>query len=150
MAPTRGRIVAAAMLGVSMALTVAGCSTADNDASGSPSGTSSSAPVSPPRQNRDLTYADGDYTAKGWYGGGPSSIDVAVTLADDEITAVKVTPNATNPTSLDYQQRFAEAVSALVVGKDIDEVNLDRVAGSSSTPDGFNDALNKIKAQARN
>lgn len=33
-------------------------------------------------------------------------------------------------------------------GEDIDDVNLDRAAGSSGTPDGFNDALQKIKEAA--
>jgi hypothetical protein len=33
---------------------------------------------------------------------------VSVTLVDDVITAVTVTPRATDPTSLDYQTRFAK------------------------------------------
>ena len=84
--------------------------------------------------SNDSTYADGVYTATGQYGGLPSSITVTVTLADDVITAVEVTPHATNPTSLDLQRRFAAAVPAVVVGKRIDEVNVDRLAGSSGTP----------------
>jgi|GEM_PF-794867 len=94
-------------------------------------------------------YADGEYTATGQYGGLPSSITVDVTLVDDVITDVKVTAHATNPTSLDLQQRFAEAVPAVVVGKRIDEVKVGRLAGSSGTPDGFNDAIEQIKEQAR-
>jgi threonine dehydrogenase-like Zn-dependent dehydrogenase len=39
---------------------------------------------------------------------------VSVTLVDGVITAVTVTPQATDPTSLDYQTRFAQAVPALV------------------------------------
>lgn len=64
------------------------------------------------------------------------------------ITAVEVTPNATDPTSLDYQNRFIGGVDEAVIGRDVDEVELDRVAGSSTTPDGFNDALRQIKAEA--
>ncbi|QWU16728.1 Copper amine oxidase N-terminal domain-containing protein [Paenibacillus sophorae] len=94
-------------------------------------------------------YADGDYTATGKYGGLPSSITVTVTLDDDVITAVKVTPHATNPTSLDFQRSFADAVPAVVVGKRIDEVKVGRLAGSSGTPDGFNAAIGQIKEQAR-
>jgi hypothetical protein len=52
------------------------------------------------------------------------------------------------PTSLEYQTRFARAVPALVVGRNIDEVNLSKVAGSSGTPDGFNAAIQQIKAEA--
>lgn len=95
------------------------------------------------------SYADGEYRATGWYGGLPSSIGVAVTLKDTVLTTVAVTPNATDPTSLDYQRRFAAAVPSVVVGKRIDEVNVGRLAGSSGTPIGFNDALRQIKERAR-
>ncbi len=94
-------------------------------------------------------YKDGDYAATGWYGGLPSSIGVAVTLERAVLTAVTVTPHATDPTSLDYQRRFAAAVPAVVVGKRIDEVNVGRLAGSSGTPIGFNDAIRQIKEQAK-
>ena len=94
------------------------------------------------------TYRDGDYEAKGWYGGLPSNIDVALTLRDDRVVEVEVTANATDETSLDYQERFAEAVPDVVVGKRLDEVRVSRLAGSSGTPDGFNDAIERIKAQA--
>ena len=73
---------------------------------------------------------------------------MSVTLVDGVITAVTVTPRATDPTSLDYQTRFAQAIPALVVGRNIDEVNLSKVAGSSGTPDGFNAAIQRIKAEA--
>ncbi|HEU5102434.1 MAG TPA: hypothetical protein VFU22_25600 [Roseiflexaceae bacterium] len=107
--------------------------------------------VTPSRSaiRNDAIYADGVYTATGQYGSGPSSITVTVTLEDDVITAVDVTPQATNPTSLDYQRRFADAVPAVVVGRPIDEVNVGRLAGSSGTPDGFNAAIQRIKEQAR-
>ena len=93
-------------------------------------------------------YIDGQYSADGWYGGLPSSIGVTVTLADDVVTAVAVTPHATNPTSLELQERFAEAIPGVVIGRDIDELQIDRLAGSSGTPVGFHDALDQIKSQA--
>ncbi|WBB67731.1 FMN-binding protein [Micromonospora sp. WMMD812] len=93
-------------------------------------------------------YTDGEYTATGWYGSLPSRITVSVTLTDNVITEADVTPHAEDPTSRDYQERFADAVPALVVGRPIDEVELDRVAGSSGTPEGFNDALAQIRLQA--
>lgn len=71
-----------------------------------------------------------------------------MTLEDGVITAVEVTPTATIVTSRDFQERFAEAVPDEVVGRPIDEVELDYLAGSSGTTLGFNDALEKIKAQA--
>ena len=91
---------------------------------------------------------DGRYRATGSYGGLPSSIDVTVRLRDNVITDVEVTPQATDPTSRDLQERFAEAVPRVVVGKPIDEVRVGRLAGSSGTPEGFNDALRRIKAEA--
>lgn len=112
------------------------------DAGAEDAGTDGSAPSA-------SEYADGDYTATGWYGGGPSSIGVEVTLESAVLTAVTVTPHATDPTSLDYQRRFADAVPSVVVGKRIDEVNVGRLAGSSGTPIGFNDALRQIREQAR-
>jgi hypothetical protein len=93
-------------------------------------------------------YADGQYSADGWYGNLPSSIGVTVTLADDVITEVAVTPHATNPTSLELQERFAEAIPDVVIGRNIDELEIDRLAGSSGTPIGFNDAIAQIRNQA--
>jgi hypothetical protein len=63
--------------------------------------------------------------------------------------AVGVTPHATNPASLECQRRVAAAVPVVVVGKRIDEVKLDRIAGSSGTPQGCNAALERIEEQAR-
>jgi len=93
-------------------------------------------------------YTDGEYSADGEYGSLPSSIGVTVTLVDDVITDLTVAPHATDPTSLDLQSRFADAVQAVVVGRDIDEVHVDKLAGSSRTPDGFSAALEQIKAEA--
>ncbi len=101
-----------------------------------------------PRIPRLADYLDGQYSADGWYGGLPSSIGVTLTLAEDMVTAVEVTPHATNPTSLDLQQRFAEAIPDAVIGRDIDELQIDRLAGSSGTPVGFHDALDQIKSHS--
>lgn len=98
--------------------------------------------------SQDSGYTDGVYEATGEYGNQPSFITVTVNLEDDKITKVEVSPHATNPTSLDLQERFAEAVPAVVVGKRIDEVDVGRLAGSSHTPNGFNDAIRQIKEQA--
>jgi uncharacterized protein with FMN-binding domain len=93
-------------------------------------------------------YADGVYTATGEYGGQPSHITVKATLTDGVITAVKVTPHAYVPESLELQRRFAAAVPKVVVGRPIDQVKVGKLAGSSGTPQGFNDAINQIKRQA--
>jgi thiamine biosynthesis lipoprotein len=121
------RAVAAA---IAAAAIMAGCATAATDATRSP-------------------FRDGVYTATGQYGSLPSSITVRVTLKNGVIRAAKVTPHATDPTSLRLQRRFAAAVPAVVVGRPIAEVRVGRLAGSSGTPDGFNEAIEKIKKQAR-
>ncbi|WP_461086426.1 FMN-binding protein [Streptomyces deserti] len=139
--PALARPITAA-LGFALACTLAGCTS-------SQSGRDTRA--TPPTSTAATTmkYTDGDYQATGWYGGQPSRITVNVTLDEDTITRVRVTTHATDPTSLDYQKRFAKAVPGIVTGKKIDDIELDRVAGSSSTPDGFNDALDRIKSEAR-
>ena len=91
-------------------------------------------------------YTDGEYTVEGQYG--VKSIIVKLALADDMIKSVEVTPNTTIKMSLGLQKRFAEAVPEVVVGKPIDEVHLDKLAGSSKTTQGFNDALEKVKQEA--
>jgi len=97
------------------------------------------------------TYKDGVYTATGEYvsPGGPEQIDVKITLAKNVITDAVVTPKAERPKSANYQGIFTDNFKPLVVGKNINDVVLDKVSGSSLTPKGFNDALTKIKAQAK-
>jgi len=87
-------------------------------------------------------------TATGQYGDLPSFVTVTVTLANGIITAVNVTPHATDPTFLGLESRFAEAVPAVVVGKPIDQVKVGRSAGSSGAPQGFNAAIQQIGKQA--
>jgi uncharacterized protein with FMN-binding domain len=148
MTATRRTTLLTTIVAISVAAATAGCATTDADVTtpSSAPNTSVAAPGSP--SSRRSRYADGTYAATGRYGSLPSSIGVSVTLVDDVISAVTVTPRATDPTSLDYQTRFARAIPALVVGRNIDEVNLSKVAGSSGTPDGFNAAIQRIKAEA--
>ena len=127
--PASDRVRAAVAI-VAAAAVMAGCATAATDTTRAP-------------------YRDGVYTATGRYGSLPSSITVRVTLRSGVIRAVKVTPRATDPTSLALQRRFAAAVPAVFVGKPIAKVQVGRLAGSSGTPDGFNRAIEQIKKQAR-
>ena len=93
-------------------------------------------------------YSDGEYEAEGIYGGSKSII-VKVQIDNDHLKNVEVTPNTlTIRRSLSLQKKFAEAVPEVVIGRSIDEIHLDKLAGSSLTTKGFNDALDKIKAEA--
>lgn len=94
-------------------------------------------------------FKDGEYSAVGWYGGAPSFITVDLELKNGIIMDVEVTPMPdNNPTSRDFQERFAAAVPAVVEGKHISEVKVGRLAGSSGTNIGFNNAIDKIKDMA--
>lgn len=93
-------------------------------------------------------YANGEYTAEGIYAKSKSII-VKLTLDSDKIKGVDVTPNTLNiRTSFNLQKKFAAAVPEEVVGKHVDEIHLDKLAGSSLTTKGFNAALDKIKEEA--
>jgi uncharacterized protein with FMN-binding domain len=142
----RKRNVVTALAGISVSLLMASC-TSTEERSSPPS--NRGAEDSKSTTSEDTQFEEGVFKSTGEYGNLPSHITVTVTLDDDVITEVEVTPHATNPTSLDLQSRFADAVPEVVVGKPIDEVNVGRLAGSSVTPKGFNDAINQIKKQAR-
>ncbi|MCM2476456.1 hypothetical protein HGO38_23705 [Rhizobium sp. CG5] len=97
---------------------------------------------------RSARFVDGVYTATGEYGGQPSHITVKAALKDGIVTAVSVTTHAYVPRSLELQRAFAAAVPKVVVGKRIDQVRVGKLAGPSSTPKGFNDAIRQTRAQA--
>lgn len=134
------RRAAFALGGLSVAATLVGCTPASapaNTAAGDAATSSGS-------------YADGEYSATGEYQspGGPESIEVTVALEGNVVTAVTVTGNASAGTAVRYQTEFSGGIDAEVVGVNIDELSVDKVAGSSLTSGGFNDAIDKIKADA--
>lgn len=132
------RTAALTLGGITLAVTLGGCA----------SGTDATADGAGAAPNEE--YTDGDYQATGEYQspGGGESIEVEISLEGDIITAVNVTPNATEENAILYQGQFAGGIAEEVVGVDIDELSVDRVAGSSLTSDGFNDAIEQIKADA--
>jgi uncharacterized protein with FMN-binding domain len=134
-------------LAASLALALTGCAAPDSPPG--PTQTSQAPSASArPTATADRSYDDGTYTADGWYGSQPSRIGVTLTLADSRITAVQITTPATDPTSLDYQRRFAEAAPDAVIGKHIDDADVSRLAGASGTSEGFNEALRTIRQDA--
>lgn len=143
MPTTTKRLVALGFAGLGLSAALAGCATAPSDDGGAGGG-------SDPDADTSEEYADGDYQALGEYvsPAGPSEVTVELTLEGDIVTAVTVTPEATNPNSLQFQTQFADGIADVVVGQDIDTLNVSRVGGSSLTSGGFNDALAQIKAEA--
>jgi hypothetical protein len=131
------RALAAAFAGLGLAGTLAACAPAGGGDGGG-GGTV------------DESYVDGTYTADGSYQApsGTESITVELTLVDDTITDITVTPHATNPTAKGMQTNFAGGIADQVVGQDIDKLNVTRVSGSSLTSGGFKIAIAAIKEDA--
>jgi len=125
--------------------------------------TSSSAPTSsttntsgtPPdtstANSSDTSFKDGSYTATGSYvsPGGNENITVHVTLQNGIITATSADPGANVPEASEYQGMFISGYKSLVLGKDISDVHLSRVSGSSLTSQGFNEAISQIENEAK-
>ena len=103
------------------------------------------------KPDESTKYADGTYTASGDYSSpaGAEQVTVTLTLKDNVVTEVSSTSSAENPKSQSFQKQFAEGVASAVVGKPIGSIALTVVNGSSLTPKGFMDALEKIKEEAK-
>jgi hypothetical protein len=139
---------------------LAGCGGSD-DASSSTASTAAEAAATTTTQAADGaaaesaagtgTYADGTYEAEGSYQspGGDETVKVSLTLQGDTVTAVKVTPESDNPNGKKFQGQFADGIADVVVGKKIDALQVSKVAGSSLTSGGFNQAVEKIEADAK-
>jgi uncharacterized protein with FMN-binding domain len=142
--------VAAALAGIAMVGGLAGCAGSSSPAaspSKHPSG-SSETPAEEPSASGE--YEDGEYTAEGEYisPGGPESVTVTLTLEDNTITALEVTGSGGTPNAKKFQGEFIEAIDEIVIGKNIDELDVSRVSGSSLTSGGFNAALQQIRDDA--
>lgn len=96
-------------------------------------------------------YKDGKYTAVGSYEAPPGEekIGVTVTLEDGVIIESSLDKLGKADISKKMQTAFESGYKELVVGKKIDDIDLDVVAGSSLTPNGFENALDQIKKQAK-
>ena len=157
--PAHKKMLSAAAA-ASVLLITAACGSSEESDGGSskPAATSaaptsdapSSDPATPDVGAEEAGYADGDYSAEGSYSnpGGESTVKVALTISDGTISKVDVTPEATNGTSKQYQTQFAGGIADQVVGKSLDDLDVSKVAGSSLTSKGFNDAIDQIKAEA--
>lgn len=140
-----------ALLGVAGLLVLAGCS--GNADAGSPAtddaGTDTST-QSPDSGTGGGDYTDGTYTADGSYQTPETveSITVTLTIADGVVEDVEVTGDPQARETEQYQGQFIDGISDEVVGKSLDDLNVSRVAGSSLTSGGFNQAVESIKEQA--
>lgn len=96
-------------------------------------------------------YKDGTFTASTQYyvSDGNEQITVHVTLQSGTVTDISIQNSEGDRDSAQYQEDFASAYKAYVVGKKISGLSLDTVAGASDTTAGFNAAIARISSQAQ-
>ena len=149
---------AAAGAAVASTLLLTAACGSDDDASGDAStatpspAASEDAGSAAPSQSADGAFAPGEYDAEGSYQtpAGTQSVEVEMTLdAAGTIAAVDVEPQADGGNSAMFQKKFAGGISDVVVGKNITDLDVSKVAGSSLTSGGFNAAVEDIVEQAR-
>ncbi|MBH0008559.1 FMN-binding protein [Salinibacterium sp. SWN1162] len=143
---TDNKIALALFAGVTLVGALSACSSPATSSTDS----GSTDTTAPDAAATGTEYADGTYTESGDYTSpnGPEKVDVTLTLASDTITDVTVVGYGENPNSIQFQGEFIDGIAAEVVGKNIDELSVDKVAGSSLTSGGFNNAVDAIKADA--
>jgi uncharacterized protein with FMN-binding domain len=151
--PSIRKTVFAGIAGLSLAGTVAGCAPSAQQpaAQETPSTTAeTAAPGSSALASSGAGYKDGTYSAEGNYKSpnGTETVGVQLTLASGTVSAVEVTPHPSNPNTKKFQGQFAGGIAEQIVGKSLDEIKVSKVAGSSLTSGGFNQAVEDIKTQA--
>lgn len=129
----------AAFAALSLATTLGGCAAAGTTDTGTDAVTG--------------PYDDGTFEATADYQSpnGTETIKVSVTLEGDVVTEVTTEGVSSDPSPevIRYQGEFEDGIEAEVVGKNIDELQVDRVGGSSLTSSGFNEAIDQIKVKAQ-
>lgn len=100
----------------------------------------------------ESSYQAGTYEADGDYQTPETMTHITVSMTIDDagtVEAVEVTPGAEIGNSLIFQTKFADGIADVVVGKNLDDLEVTKVAGSSLSSGGFNVAIAMIKAQAQ-
>ena len=143
--------------GMSLIGTVAGCAPSAQ----APAAQSTAASPARNQQRADAStgastsaasgYKDGTYSADGNYvsPNGTETVGVELTLSGGTVSDVNITQHPSNPNTRKFQGEFAGGIKAQIVGKKLDELNVSKVAGSSLTSGGFNQAVEKIKSEAQ-
>ncbi|MEW1834042.1 FMN-binding protein [Microbacterium sp. NPDC079995] len=141
--PIRVGAAAASVAGLALLAGCAGQTTTGGGESSQPSADAGSGSSSG-------TYEDGTYTAEGSYQTPETveTISVTLTLESNVVTAVEVTGDPQARESEQYQSEFIGGIQDEVVGKNLDDLSVDRVGGSSLTSGGFNAAVAEIRTEA--
>ncbi|WP_431795413.1 FMN-binding protein [Microbacterium enclense] len=149
--------IGTALVGVAGIVTLAGCAGGSTEAAAPAESSAAPAVSSAPSTSAAAggastgVYADGTYEATGQYATPESveTVDVTLTIAGDTVTDVTVTGDPQAAESRRYQSEFIGGIKDEVVGKNIDEISVSKVAGSSLTSGGFMNALDTIKSEAK-
>jgi hypothetical protein len=146
----RTRPTLAAVIGLSVIGSLAGCASTTSTSSSADDSSSSSGTTATSTSDDSTSYKDGTYTADGSYvsPGGQEKIAVTLTVKDDLVTAVSVKTVAADSEGAQYQAQFESGISGVVVGKSLGTLSVGSVAGSSLTTQGFNSALTTIRNEA--
>ena len=130
--------------GLSLAGSAAGCAP-------SPASDSQATGSAPSAAAGGGSYKDGTYSADGNYvsPNGTETVGVTLTLAGGAVSDVQITQHPSNPNTRKFQGEFAGGIKSQIAGKNLSEIKVSKVAGSSLTSGGFNQAVEKIKSQAQ-
>ena len=146
------------LAGMSLIGSVAGCAPsaqapAAQSTAASTGSATSGAPIASTGASTSAAsgYKDGTYSADGNYvsPNGTETVGVELTLSGGTVSDVNITQHPSNPNTRKFQGEFAGGIKAQIVGKKLDELNVSKVAGSSLTSGGFNEAVEKIKSEAQ-
>ena len=119
--------------------------------SNSTSSTTSSSGSSTSTTDSSTTYKDGTYIESATYisPGGRETVTVGLTIKNGVVTDSSFSATASDRDAREYQSMFSGSYKSQVVGKAVNSISLSRVAGASLTTNGFNDALEQIKSDAK-
>ncbi len=111
-------------------------------------------PVSttPPPATPVTNFVNGNYTTSVSYltpSRSSHSMDITVTIENDVISNSSIVYDNGDGPSNSHQRRFDAAYKTEVIGMQLDEVALSRVAGASLTTESFNEAVTTIEVEAR-
>lgn len=130
--------------GLSLAGSAAGCAPAQTG--GAPAGGTAPSAAAGGTGYKDGTFsADGNYVSPN----GTETVGVTLTLAGGAVSEVQITQHPSNPNTRKFQGEFSGGIASQIVGKKLDEIKVSKVAGSSLTSGGFNQAVEKIKSDAK-
>ncbi|MDQ6985082.1 MAG: FMN-binding protein [Candidatus Dojkabacteria bacterium] len=95
-------------------------------------------------------YKDGEYTYTAEYGATDviESFTITLSLSDGFINEFEFIDQANLGKSKKYNSEFKTAISEKILGKKINSIEIEKIAGASLTTNAFNSAINEIRLEA--